>query len=214
MEITDKQYPHLVSFPRTGSHWLRAMIEFYVGNFNKDFNYQETKKRFTYKHALTVNHIHDFDLTMERHNVIYMYRNIFDTIYSAMVYYRHDINDYKALDSMIEKYIGNLSKWLFDEKFITKKTIVSYDKLMSNRELEFEKICNHLEIDYDKDHILGIDLSKEYISDKTNYDHKIVNISDVYKKNKEKFRIDSKEYIYDKAFSLDLRLKELFENEI
>jgi hypothetical protein len=81
--IENPDSPFLVSFPRTGSHWLRLIMELYFGrpSLVRVFYYPERTDYLTL-------HTHDIDLDIERRNVIYLYRDPVDTVYSQLNYYK------------------------------------------------------------------------------------------------------------------------------
>ena len=71
--------PYLVSFPRTGSHWLRMVMERYFGrpSLVRVFYYPERNDFLTL-------HTHDLELDVQRRNVIYLYRDPVETVFSQM----------------------------------------------------------------------------------------------------------------------------------
>ena len=81
-------FPYLVSFSRTGSHWLRMIMELY-------FEKPSLVRAFYFKDAndFTCYHTHDMDLELRRENVIYLYRNPVETVYSQLCYYKEDPDD-------------------------------------------------------------------------------------------------------------------------
>lgn len=137
-KISDSGFPYLISFPRTGSHWLRMIMELY-------FEKPSLVRAFYYKNAtsFTCYHRHDEKLEIQRKNVIYLYRNPVDTIYSQMNYYKEHIEDTYRIKYWANLYGRHLKKWLIDEAFTNKKTVLTYDGLKSNMEQEFVKICSH-----------------------------------------------------------------------
>ena len=114
--ISNPEFPFLISFPRTGSHWLRMLMEIY-------FEKPSLIRCFYYgnSQAYTCIHQHDVELLIERQHVIYLYRNPIDTIYSQLQYNVENLDDVSSIEYWSEKYGKHLSKWLFDEKFTTKK---------------------------------------------------------------------------------------------
>ena len=69
----------MVSFPRTGSHWLRMLMELYFERptLKLVFYYPEVTDYLAY-------HTHDLSLDMEHPTVLYLYRNPVDTVYSQL----------------------------------------------------------------------------------------------------------------------------------
>src|SRR5664280_1077746 len=86
--LSNPDFSFLVSFPRTGSHWLRMIMELY-------FKKPSLVRIFYFKDAqeFTCYHRHDEELDIERRNVLYLYRNPVDTIYSQLGYYKEDVDN-------------------------------------------------------------------------------------------------------------------------
>ena len=104
----DPEFPFLVSFPRTGSHWLRLLMELY-------FEKPALVRAFYYKDAMdfTCYHHHDENLELSgRKNVIYLYRNPVDTVYSQLCYYNQKIDDEARIQEWSNLYGRLLKKWL------------------------------------------------------------------------------------------------------
>jgi hypothetical protein len=138
-------FPYLVSFSRTGSHWLRNIMELY-------FLKPALVRIFYYKNAtdFTCLHSHDIMLDVIRKNVIYLYRNPIDTIYSQIRYHKQDINNQYVIKYWASLYGQHLSKWLLDENFTNKKTVITYENMKKDLSQEFIKVCEHLGYDFDK----------------------------------------------------------------
>ena len=105
---------YLVSFPRTGSHWLRMMCEQYAQ--------RPTLVRAFYPHDNTdylFMHIHDVDLDFSASNVIYLYRDPVETVYSMLKYAQASGDDQVRLWS--DRYASHLRKWLLQEDFTPEK---------------------------------------------------------------------------------------------
>ena len=88
--MEDPEFPRLVSYPRTGSHWLRMMLELYFGmpSYVQSFFIKNPERCWGF-------HIHN-RLISDPHwsegkvdglkNVIYLHRDPCDTIFSQMKY--------------------------------------------------------------------------------------------------------------------------------
>lgn len=114
----------LVSFPRTGSHWLRMIMELYFGrpSLTRVFYYPECSDYLTL-------HTHDLDLQVERSHVIYLYRNPVDTIFSQLSYHKERLGDHERITYWSDLYGRHLDKWLQQESFTTHKIILTYEAL-------------------------------------------------------------------------------------
>lgn len=182
----DPEFPWLISFPRTGSHWLRMVMELY-------FEKPSLVRVFYFKDAkeFTCYHRHDEDLTVQGvRNVIYLYRDPVDTVYSQMNYYKEDTDDIPGIEHWSGLYGRHLSKWLFDERFTEKKTVIAYEGLKASMPDEFEKVCSHLGQVLDRGRLEGIIgmVSKEELKKKTSDNNQIVNLTDRYQTRREEFR--------------------------
>lgn len=136
----DPEFPFLVSFPRTGSHWLRMMSELYFERptLTRNFFYPE-KSDFLFLHT------HDMDLSVERRNVIYLYRQPVPTIFSQLTYHKDDTDDTAAIIRWTDIYGRHLEKWILIETFTVQKTVLRYDLLRDSMISEFSKLVRHFD---------------------------------------------------------------------
>ena len=179
-------FPWLISFPRTGSHWLRMIMELYFGK-------PGLRRIFFYPDAndFTCYHWHDVDLaTQDVKSVIYLYRYPVDTIYSQLRYHKEDVQSAERVRHWSMVYARHLSKWLFDETFTNRKTVVRYEGLQREPHAEFGKICTHLDLPFDPGRLDAAmsKVSKSKLKEKTQHDEQIVNLSNEYANEKETFR--------------------------
>lgn len=207
--IEQEDFPFLVSFPRTGSHWLRMIMELYLS--------RPTLTRalfFSKSNDFTCFHTHDMDLTVRRKNVIYLYRQPTEVIFSQMMYHRQDLNDNHKIKEWSELYGKHLNKWLLEENCSTKKTLISYEGLKDNINEEFLKVCEHLNVSFDPIRLSSIqkNVSKHLLKEKTgSYDNQVVNINSDYSEKRDKFITKYNDFIKDIILSvndnLDIFLK-------
>jgi len=184
----DPDFPYLVSFPRTGSHWFRMILELYtdcpllVRTF---FNHNNNNYLLL--------HTHDMNLTEQRKNVVYLYRYPTDVIYSQINYYKQNFRNKIYVLFWSNQYALHLSHWLYNEKFAEKKTVIFYDGLKNNIEVEFKKVCKHFDVTFDANrlHQIAQKITKDQVSQKTAYDSQIINKRKNYINNREWFK---KEY--------------------
>lgn len=196
-------FPYLVSFSRTGSHWLRMIMELY-------FEKPSLVRAFYFKEAsdFTCYHTHDMDLELKRENVIYLYRNPVETIYSQLSYYKEDPDNEGRRGHWTNLYARHLAKWLVQESFSRKKTFVTYEGMKVNMESEFAKICRHLgeELDTLKLEAVLEKVSKAELKKKTKHDQQVVNLSSSYQNGRELFNEKYGGTIYEEIIALDNRL--------
>lgn len=192
--LSDTDFPYLISFPRTGSHWLRNVMELY-------FEKPSLVRVFYYKYPkeFTCFHIHDEDLKFtDDRRILYLYRNPIDTIYSQMNYYREDLNDEKRVEYWALLYTKHLEKYLLLYPG-RKKTIISYDRLKIDFHKEFSLVTQMLlgtsEIDSGKLNEVLDKVSKEKIKNKVKDDDKVISSSKNYEHNKIAFIEEYKDKI-------------------
>lgn len=189
--------PILVSFPRTGSHWLRMMMELY-------FERPSLVRVFYYPQVTNylMLHTHDIDLSIERENVIYLYRDPIDTIYSQMNYYKEDIHNSLRISYWSNLYGRHLNKWLGSEKFTKKKTVISYEGLKTNIEIEFAKITDHFEVKLNRKKLKNSieRVTKEEVKQKTVHDPQVVQLDESYIGARNLFKQRYRQQILDIVF--------------
>ena len=211
--VRDEEFPWLISFPRTGSHWLRMLMELYFDRpslVRVFFLKPAFKQRiFGYKATdITCYHRHDLDLEYTGlNNVLYLYRNPVATIYSLMSYHEEDLKNRERVMYWAEKYSRHLEKWLLKENFSKKKTIITYENMCSDLDCVFEDICDFFGVKFDslKLSIAKEQVSKDRLKDKTKHDDKVVNLSDSYTILREQFKNDYSGVIYEHLASVDAR---------
>lgn len=207
--VDDENFPFLVSFPRTGSHWLRMMMELYFEkpSLVRSFYFHD-------KDEYTVVHAHDVDLDLERKNIIYLYRNPVDTVFSQMMYDKENLKNKEKVEYWSNTYKNHLRKWLLEESFTKNKTIVRYENLLNDLHKEFEKVTKFFGDDIDSDKLDGIlqKVSKKELKKKTTHDKQVVNLSDSYSDKRSLFKEDFEEYINEIIFKDNSELSKFFED--
>ena len=179
-------FPWFISFPRTGSHWIRMLMELY-------FEKPSLVEIYYYKDAKSFTCFHQHDIQLEISgckNVLYLFRDPVDTIYSQISYEKLDLNDVESIYRWADIYGKHLSKWLIEEKFTIKKTIISYEGMQNNLHNEFKKICQHFNerFDGEKLDVVFNKVTKEDLKKRTLHDAQVVNLSKKYNENRKIFR--------------------------
>lgn len=196
-------FPYLVSFSRTGSHWLRMIMELY-------FEKPSLVRAFYYKNAtdFTCYHTHDIDLKLRREDVIYLYRNPVETVYSQLSYYKESPDDEERRWYWTDLYARHLSKWLVHDNFTKRKTVITYEGMNADMEQEFAKVCRHFgkELDSKKLESILNKVSKTELKNKTRHDQQVVNLSQEYELSRANFRDKYSEQIFSGIFSYEPRL--------
>jgi hypothetical protein len=200
-----ENFPYLISFPRTGSHWLRMIMELYFErpSLVRIFYYMDAKD-------FTCYHRHDDNLSIQHKNVIYLYRNPVDTIYSQISYYNESLEDASRIRYWADLYGRHLSKWLIEENFTTKKTILTYEGMRSNLGNEFKKICEHFETPYLSSKLImaAEKVNKEEVKGKTAHDPQVINRKNDYEIQRIDFRYKYSELILSLISEVNVKLSE------
>ena len=202
--IMDPDFPFLISFPRTGSHWLRMLMELYFKKpaLVRIFYYKELKE-------FTCCHKHDPELNIERANVIYLCREPVDTVYSQLSYYKEDIEDKERIIYWADLYCKHLSKWLLDEKFTRKKTVMTYEGLKNNLFEEFAKITCHFSVPFDREKLekARVRVSMREVKNKTIHDKQVINLTGQYAERRSYFRKNFGNFVMERINLQDDRLR-------
>lgn len=206
--LANPSNPFLVSSPRTGSHWLRMIMELY-------FQRPQLPLSFYYplRNDYLIYHTHDMELDVRRNNVIYIYREPVETIYSQMQYHKESLADTDRILYWTELYAQHLKKWLIDEKITQKKALVKYEQLLLSPHLEFSKITSFFGMDFDKDHFdkCALQISKEQLKKKTAHDEQVVNLSSEYGLTRQRFKNDHSDFIWESLLNECKVLIDFFE---
>jgi predicted O-methyltransferase YrrM len=205
----DTESVYLISFPRTGSHWLRSVMELYFG--------RPTLTRTFYKHNnnnYLLLHHHDMDFNVIRDNVIYLYRDPVDTIYSQINYYKEDFTGDGRVLHWSKEYAKHLSKWLLDENFTKRKLIIRYEDLKSKPIDTFKLLSDFYGISLDEKRIseaLSL-VSKKTIREKTEWHNaRVQNVDSGYDLSRREFRFKHAALIEQIIVSTEPRLRSLFD---
>jgi hypothetical protein len=196
-----------VSFSRTGSHWLRMIMELY-------FEKPSLVRAFYFKDAtdFTCYHTHDMDLELKRKNVIYLYRNPVETVYSQLCYYKEEPDDQERRSHWTNLYARHLAKWLVQENFTRKKTVITYEGMKLDMYSEFAKICRHFGEELNISKLEGAleKVSKAELKKKTKHDQQVVNLTSSYQDGRDLFKVKYGSALLDEIFVIDSNLANLF----
>lgn len=207
---SNPDFPYLVSFSRTGSHWLRMLMELYLDKPGLKLLFFRTVEETGDYSCL---HTHDLELKVEARNVIYLYRDPVDTIYSQMSFHAQDMSDKQLRNGWTELYSNHLYKWLVAEKFTVKKTVLRYESMRADLNAELAKVSAFFGVEFDAKRAedAAAKVSKDAIREKTKHDPRVINVSKGYESSREDFRKLYGKEIYDLAFSLHPELKSFFQ---
>ena len=182
--------PYLVSYPRTGSHWVRLVMEGYfekpslVVLFNK-----------TGENGFTCYHTHDLTSdglttgSLEKREVIYLYRDIAETVYSNLKYNNKSMDNENFIKTYSESYAKNLTKWMSKCDGDDDKLLLSYKALKNDFSTEFKKLTDYFGEDLDKEKLDKITegLNKDKVKSSTTNIYSKIDDSKVYNDSRRVF---------------------------
>ncbi|MBN1680162.1 MAG: sulfotransferase domain-containing protein [Anaerolineae bacterium] len=205
----DPDNPYLVSFPRTGSHWLRMLIELY-------FERPTLKRAFYYpdRHDYLLLHTHDLELDVQRRNVIYLYRDPVETVYSQLQYHHENPNDTGRITHWADLYGRHLDKWLRTETCTTHKTIVTYEGLRRDLPFEYAKITAHFDtaFDYERFDNVAQRVTKEEVKRKTPHDEQVMQLGTAYQTTRDEFTAAHADLVWDVVLNNRPHLRDIFDD--
>ena len=139
-------------------------------------------------------HTHDLDLKTQRKNVIYLFRDPRPTIFSQMMYHQETTSSSKRVFYWANLYAKHAQKWIFEESFSEKKTLLSYECLVHSLSEEFNKATFHLnekmankELDIDRLNDILQSISRVRVKEKTSHDPKVISSDSAYDKRRQNF---------------------------
>ena len=153
MILSRNQLPWIVSFPRSGSHWVNCALELYSGRrrcFQIGFpmNTISLLSREVPREHFWI-HTHQAAGIKKPKKVAFLTRDIVDVIYSyswAQKRHTDDLIEH-FIDQTVPKYFETYKKWLID----TPADIgVTYANIMTKPKIEFRKLVEFLEFDWDE----------------------------------------------------------------
>jgi len=195
------EIPYYVGVSRSGSHWIRLVLEGYLDGTSPISSFIACKDDINvlYSRLSDFKGTHDMQLDFVYDNVIYLYRNPIDCIFSNLKYDGTDFRNKNEVDKYLEIWIAHIQKWIYDEKFTNKKVILSYEKLKNNFIDEFSKLLEFLNIGINTEKITQS--NETYTKSKIReivHDKKVINNESDYELQRSKFVELFGEYIISK----------------
>jgi FkbM family methyltransferase len=205
--IANPENTFLVSFPRTGSHWLRLIMELYFErpSLVRAFYYPDRTDYLSL-------HTHDMDLGVQRRDVIYLYRDPVDTIYSQLGYHKESADDTGRIHHWANLYGRHLDKWLWTERVTTHKTLITYEGLKNDFAVEFAKVTAHFGKVLDPTKLSGARdrTGKDEVKRKTSHDQQVINTSAEYGNRRSDFRTRHATLVWEIVLAGRPHLKQFF----
>ena len=184
-----------VGLSRSGSHWIRLVLEHYMGGNSPLSNFLGSANTNNFRAT------HDLQLDFVADYVIYLYRNPIDCIYSNLKYDEIDTNVdcISKIDYYLDIWISHIQKWIYDENFTKDKVILCYEKLKNDFNNEFSKLLIFLNLQVNTEKIEeGNNIYTKSKIKKIVRDDRVINNELNYEIDRELFTQKYKNYIYDK----------------
>ncbi len=205
--------PYFISYPRTGSHWIRLVMEEY---FEKPSLVVLFKKGPD--NGFTCYHTHDLVSdgittgSIEKSKVIYLYRDISETIYSNLKYNNKNLNDTEEIKKYSNSYAINLTKWLEKCEGDSNKLILSYENFKEDFPTEFKKLTDFFSVEFDREKLFSITegLSKNRVKTSSGNRYSKINDSKAYNDSREVFVTKHKDLCENTVFERNVELKKYF----
>lgn len=180
--------PCLVSFPRTGSHWLRMVIERY-------FDRPLLVRSFFHpgRRDFLLLHDHDMELQLAPRNVLYLFRGPVDTVFSQLGYYREPLDDPRCIAHWSMRYALHLSKWMIDRSPDVRCTVLRYEDLKADLPAAFRAVCAHFDHPFDEARVRAAaeGITREQVRETSStYNPAVMTVSETYEQRRERFRTE------------------------
>ena len=150
---TDKTLMQLVSYPRTGSHWTRMILEEYLGKYCLPTSFYGCNEHWGFHLHDRVVGAGDEGITSGFEKVIYLYRNPVDVVYSLLMYEGWGFERRKEI---VEEYKTHLQRWTVDNSDIESIIYIKYEDIKTTPILSFKKIIKFLGEEFDEERLTKI----------------------------------------------------------
>lgn len=192
--VKNRDFPRLISFPRTGSHWLRMVLELYLHKpcLTRSFFIPDPKECWGI-------HTHDREfLECDLGKVIYLFRNPVDTIFSELSYRKIGYAKH-LVDLHIVEYFGHLDRWLNHNEDIDEILFVTYENIRDRPLADLEKVLDFLNAPFEEKRLVSCykEITKEKAKSLTPHDPQAVNSQRNYEKFREQFKTGYADYILE-----------------
>lgn len=224
--LSDIEFPRLVSYPRTGSHWFRILVEKYTGSPSYFRSFYTPNPSHVWGF-----HIHNRQAdTPDKtegiieglKKVIYLYRNPIDTIFSLLKYDNILPSNWntegiptirKKVIKFSKEYEKHLNFWLNNKHNAEKIIYVKYEDLKNNPKHTFKQILDFLQFDWDPERFDWVykSVSKASTKSVTQHDYRVVNSEQLLTTN----TIKKQKLKFKELFESDIKLifKEYYESK-
>src|SRR5574343_947240 len=133
----DREFPRFIGYSRTGTHWFKILIESCIGKGCLPVTYLGATDwwgAFGHDIGLKANGLG---------NVIYIYRDPIDTVYSQLKFYRKE-TDSVSVNYYLDQYSVNLVRWIHFAQDTRRIHYVSYDHMKQHTAKVVKNALNFL----------------------------------------------------------------------
>jgi len=184
--------PYLVGFPRSGNHYVSVCLEKYTDNRSPISNYRGLAGRslMVYRiHAGEFRSTHDLNMDARFRNVVFLYRDPVDTLYSYCRYMNILPNEVRIRQEA-DFWASHTMKWMFTETYSRRKVILCYDRLLADFCSEFGRLLDFFGIPKDEERMRHLQQSTPKEEIKALVDRKdgrVINVTKEYRVEKAEF---------------------------
>ncbi len=187
--MADRSIPYLISFPRTGSHWLRMILEQYFDRplLTRSFFAHESNEYLLL-------HRHDERLEIgDFRETIYLYRSVVNTVFSQLTYLYGEeaaATGWGEVSAVAEAYRANLRKWLLRDDVASRRLVVTYEGMLDAPVATIGSVIEFLGGRVEPERVLTIYRSVTHGSVKaaSGYDARVLNTDREYQSRRDLFR--------------------------
>jgi len=192
---TDPDLPVLVSFPRSGSQWLGAVMELYFGRpclrDRKATLLDAQRDDYLFRHE------HDLNLDFSASSVIYLYRDPIETIFSQVKFHEDDPFNDGQVELWSTFYRLHLRRWLLDDTL--DRTVVRYEDMKADVVRAMTLVLSALGQPVDVERIARVadETSRDRVAKQTAHDPRVVNTQQDYADQRTRFAKHYSNMIHD-----------------
>ncbi len=178
----DPQSPWLVSFPRTGSHWLRMILERYTD--------RPSQPRAYFAHDnndYLLTHTHDYRFALRPQKLIYLYRDPEPVVFSQIMYHRDDPFDSTNVEVWSAVYRAHLLHWT--QRMWPNRVIVRFEQMQADIVAAITPALELLSLPLDEARLIEAAQrsTKDRVAEKTSDNPRIMNRSTDYAEQRQRF---------------------------
>ncbi len=167
--------PFLVSFPRTGSHWLRSFLELYFDRplLRRSFHEHDSQE-------FLLLHTHDLENEIkDRRDVVYLYRGVVSTVFSQLTYHHGADAPHLPAEPILataHQYRRHLRKWLLREDVAARKCVLTYEALLDRPVESLSEVITFLGGEANDERIIEVwpRVTLESVRERTTHDPKVI----------------------------------------